>query len=310
MSLIEKFAQMVSQTDGFFVLGEEKEGDRFHLFTQVSIGAARFVYGADGRCKNRYSNIGIYLGLKLKAIVANGNVYVIDECAFGLISRTGHGMTLPQNVYRMADLVRETNERVRSVIFPEFYRSLEEKEYKEGQGLAQAKLMARKVLLSARKTDADLDLKPLMDMQDIADYLCGSLNIEEEALRRLNDGKASWLHIKSLNHTAEKLIDGNQVAEPYELQFANSIKDLDAKMVTVDFERNGRCGTAKISRNKLLQKLIDRDHFSYYDFETAKCGKELMKDFAAAGGDGDHMLTCQDISRITYGKKTIYQREG
>lgn len=311
MSLIEKFSRMISQTNDSFVLEVGKNGNSSCFFVQTNVGTAKFVYGEDGHGKNWNTNIDVRL--KLKAIVANENIYIVDGCVFGISSWTGRNETLPQNVYSITDIVKKENEWIRRMIFPDFYHSLVVREFQEEEDLARALKTAREVQLFALDNDVNLIVKPIMTEQDIVDSLCGLFDLGEEALRRLDHDRDKWCYIKSLNCTVKKLINETKVAEPYEIQIAEGIKNLDAKMVTIEFECNRKYGIAKIDRKSLMRKLIEKSHFSDYELEISQYDKELLKNMVTESEDGKtgnvHMLSCKDISRIIYRKKEVYIRK-
>ena len=88
---------------------------------------------------------------------------------------------------------------------------------------------------------------------------------------------------------------------------------VDAKTITVEFSLNGKSDSEKINPDKLIRKLIEKDYFSGYDFEVSKRGDALIEKLGAAtwrsDKDGKEVLTCKNITKITYGKKILYEKE-
>lgn len=90
----------------------------------------------------------------------------------------------------------------------------------------------------------------------------------------------------------------------WEQAMYKALHSLDAKAVTVTFEKAGTQETEKIDPAKIVQMLIDNDDFSYWDFTVSKNGKQLMEKLCPKR----ERLICEDIVKITYGKKTLYER--
>lgn len=102
--------------------------------------------------------------------------------------------------------------------------------------------------------------------------------------------------------------DGTADVEDYELQIGAALKGLKAVNVTVTFTVNGRTAETKISLKTLQRTLIARDTFSKYYFFTYKAGEKLFRELAIEKSFMSP-LSCAEISKITYGKKTIYERK-
>lgn len=310
--LIDKFVEKVLNTTESFMLesGNCDTDKKYYFFIQCNVGKAKYIYG-------EYSYIGknFHTDLSLKpelvAIVSDEKVYIVDD--YQLEVWQYENLELPKNTYHITDIVIEKNKYAESVIFANFYESLETHPILDAHDLKACINEARKVLFSKTPVLNMVTIQPMFNTQDIADFLCGIINLEDEAMKRLLKYKDRGVHEKSCREKVKELMENHSVAEDYEMEIAKGIRSVDAKTVTVEFELNGKRASAKINPEKIIQCMQNNDYFDGYDFASVKCGDELIKKLDAAtciwNSDGKKVLTCDDITKITYGKKELYVRK-
>lgn len=304
--LIDRFAEKVLSTTESFMLESEKNGHNscYHFYMQCNVGSAKYIYGEYSY--NSTFSSGLDLKPKLVAIVSAGKVYIIDlydlEVLYGNVE-------LPENTYKLTDIVLKENEYVKSVVFPRFFESLKEEPISGGT-LDKCKKMARAMILSKSGIIDNVYTETMFNAQDIANSLCGIIDIKDESMKRLTKDRDEWIYKKSFRKKVKELLSDGSVVEDYELRIIDGIKSVNAKTVNVEFELNGKRDIGKINVGTIVIKLRDKDYFSEYSFLTSKFGKEFLNNIGASSYlyDGKELLTCKHITRITYGKKELYVR--
>lgn len=312
-TLLDKFVDAVFKTTESFMIETEDAyiGKQYYFFIQCSVGKARYIYGVHSYSCNFHTN----LNLKpiLKAIVTDHDVYIIDEFEFDIyLSYLKKDVLLPEHVYIITDILEKENEYVKSTIFPNYYNSLETIQITDNEIIKKCEDDARRNIFAKKSVDNEMKIDPMFGVQDIANSLCGIVNLETEALNRLLKNKEQWIARKSYYKKIKELMEDESIAENYEIQIAKGLRSVEAKMVTVHFEMNGIEAYAKISPDIIIAKMQNRDYFSYYDFETNKRGEELINKLGAAkwrGNKEKDVLTCKHIIKIIYGKKMLYTKE-
>lgn len=313
MSLIEKFAKEVFKSENSFTIAitENVRDKRMYHFIKDNVNKATYVYGI-----SYYSDPNYYGKLdcknKVVAILREGKIYVVDIFFFD-IYRYKEDVVLPDNVFVLNDYTAKQDEYISNTIFPEFYNGLETNDSFIAESDRELKKKARGFLFSKTIGLPKIELKPMFNEQDVAYILCGFINFDEEVSKRLNDSKEQWIRKKTTDKKIKSLMENPETVASYEIEIADGIRSVEAKTVTVEFELNGKISSAKISPNTIIRKMVENDYFSGYDFEIAKRGDELIKGLGAStwrsGNNGNELLTCKNITRITYGKKELYVRK-
>lgn len=309
MKLIEEFREKVLNSQGSFVIIEpEKNGGKIFYFVQGNVGKARYVYGCQG-----YKNINFYSDisreLELLAIVLGSRIYVCDGFPFNAQLYNADGIPLPEGVFRFADIVKRANDYVRDVVFPEFYSNLEVY-YKTDINPEYCRTAARRIIFSGM---GGVGVPVYMDMfnaQDIADVLCGFMDFDKETRKRLEKEKDQWVRKKTIDAKIQELIASPETALPWERVIADRLRDLNAKMVTAEFEMEGKKSSAKICPGIIINKMISESYFDYYNFITGKKGQELFKNLGVESYLlSKRILTCKNICKIMYKGKVLYERK-
>lgn len=97
----------------------------------------------------------------------------------------------------------------------------------------------------------------------------------------------------------------DDIVSESEMVLANSINQIDAKYVTVEFTIDDKVSAAKIEPSIVLKKLVDNESFDYWSFNTMSEGKRVINELGFLHNYSNVNLNCNHISKITYGKKTL-----
>ena len=102
--------------------------------------------------------------------------------------------------------------------------------------------------------------------------------------------------------------------EDWEFEMADALNVIKgtAKTVNVTFHYEVKEYTEKIQLEILMRKLKRKDNFDHLDFLTQNKGDQVMVALGVPkwrGKDGKELLQCKHISKITYGKKVVFQME-
>lgn len=310
MELIDKFADEILKNKSSFeiIVDKNNKMEQAYHFIQDKIGKAAYVYGMSS-----YGDDNFYTKLdnkpKIVAVVSERKVYIIDTFFFGIYTYRNNKIIFPDNVAVFDDYVKECNNYVCNIIFPEFYEKLDIDEHSAADLEETCKQKARAAVLDKNNNFDKVTINPIFNRQDIADIICGSMDFEEETERRLNSDREEWVKKKSINKKIREYVDNSEVALLWERKIADGIAGVEAKTVTAEFELNGIKASAKINPEIIIRKMIDNGYFSGYDFEVVKRGNELIKKLGAKEWGGiENVLRCRNITKITYGRKELYVR--
>lgn len=314
MRLIDVFVEKALNDNGSFDINikENKQRDttNYH-FLQSSVGKARYIYGMRSWNDEKfYSEVD--LKPELVAIVAEGIVYIVDDFFLQVYRRCNQEETLlPENTKRLDEVVKETNEYVSNIIFVDFYNALVIEDITDENTIAECRKRARGQLFSKEPTALfeDEKLDEIFNTRDIANSICGFIDIEAEARKRLNERKTEWVSKKAINEKIRNLMKDSETAFDWEIALAEGIRSVDAKTVVVEFELNDKRASGKINPDTIIRILRGNDDFSGYSFEVTKHGDKLLEDLGAGDHWSKNALRCKHIVKITYGKKELYVRK-
>lgn len=299
MSMIHEFVEKVLSSDEAFVL-ENK--NTYTYFIQGKVGDGKYVYCRYGFKKDFYTELNE--GMKLVAIVANDTVYIIDEFRLDL---WGKSIDLPDHTALFKDYVKKVNEHVGNTVFLQFCAGLDVSGTEVD--VKRCKEVAREYLITNRPYQAAKYVN-MFDMNEVAQSLCGFINADEEAKRRYEIERDKWADKIARDKMVEAVMNDPSVAEEWELRMAQALNSLEAKTVNVEFEFNGKRAAEKIQPYEIVRVLLQMDGFSSYNFCNTKSAKMMMTEIGASTWSGDkNSLRCKNISRITYGKKVVYEKE-
>ena len=314
MRLIDEFVEKALNYNDSFDINIKKKEHRdttnYH-FLQSNVGKARYIYGMKSWNDEKfYSEVD--LKPELVAIVSEGIVYIVDEFFLQVYRWCNQEETvLPKNTKRFDEVVKETNEYVSNTVFIDFYNALDIEKITDENIIDKCRKRARDYLFSKKPTELfeDEKMDTIFNARDIANALCGFMDIETEAKSRLEERKPEWISKKSTNEKIRKLMKDAEVAFDWEIAIAEGIRSVDAKTVVVEFELNEKRASGKISPDTVIRVLKTNDNFSGYDFEVAKHGDKLLEDLGVGSYWSENAIRCKHIVKITYGKKELYVRK-
>lgn len=305
---LNDFIRFAKSDETFFTLPYGKYTKT--VFFSVSANGLKAIYAG----KSDGSPFNAEEPLKLMAIVKDSEIYIFDHTTFGIfIDYLGdeplEGVTVVDYKYMDNTL------SLMSDVLLGFYADLQENEnLSDPRWISYASETARKYLLlgfdldKAEKTMV-LEKKLSITSQDIIKDLSGIKSLKSLVRDKFLKDQEYFENLKSAYIQVKTMCeDGTADVEDYELQIGAALKGLKAVNVTVTFTINGRTAETKISLKTLQRTLIARDTFSKYYFFTYKAGEKLFRELAIEKSFMSP-LSCAEISMITYGKKTIYERK-
>ena len=314
MRLINVFVEKALNNKGSFEISIKEKSLKdiinYH-FLQSNVGKARYIYGM-----KRWNDEKFYSKVDLKpelvAIVSEGIVYIVDEFFLEVYKYNQKETLLPKNTKRFDEVVKEINEYVSNKIFVDFYNALDVKDITGKDSIAECRKCARDYLFS-KEPNASFENEKVgrvFNENDIANFICGFIDIKTEANKRLDAKRAEWISKKSINEKIRNLMKSSETAFDWEIAIAEGIRSVDAKTVIIEFELNGKKASEKITPDNIIRALTTNDYFSGYNFKIAKNGNKLLEDLGAGSCSWDkNTLRCEHIVRITYGKKELYVRK-
>lgn len=256
MKLIEKFAKEVLNNKGSFTIDiphNNKDGNKIYHFIQDEVGKARYVYGI-----SNYWDANFYAQLDTKpkviAIIAEEKIYIVDIFFLEIYSYKNDKIALPDNVIILDDYIANQNKYISNIIFPDFYEKLETDEdcIKESNKSLEKK--AKSFIFSKSANLPNVEIKPMLNKQDMANILCGLMDFNKEVDKRLNNNKEQWIIKKSTDEKIKTLMENSEIATDWEIKIADGIRSVDAKTVTVEFELNGKAASIKINPENNYKK--------------------------------------------------------
>lgn len=282
------------------------------VFFSVSANGQKAIYAG----KSDGSPFNAEEPLNLIAIVKDSEIYIFGHITFEIsidIDYIGHepleGVTVVDDKYM------DNIQSLMSDVLLGFYADLQEnKDPSDPNWISYASETARKCLLQgffdldeAEKT-AVRDKKLNISRQDVVNDLSGIKSLKSLVHDKFLEDQEYFMNLKSAyKHIKAMCENGIAAVEDYELQIGSALKDLKAVNVTVTFTVNGKSAETKVPLNSLKRKLFEKDYFRYYDFSSDKVGRALFDNLGI--NSYGNLLRCDKISKITYGKKTIYERK-
>lgn len=305
--LIEQFASKVRTETGSFVLNDN---NKFYYFIQGKAGEARYVYGCYGFEKDFY--ITSRNDLALIAVIKDDCIYILQRYFFDLFSDSNWKMLKDTlKIFDFYDLCQEINKDIAANVFPALFEQLPIEEITDDKKMEELKQTARSILLLG-KPIKNAECNIALDTYSVMSILCGLATVQDivEKLFLENDKYYRWQ--KTSNYIIQELLQSSDIATDWEKQLSESLLAVDAKTVTVYFTVNGRTDYGKMEPQKILKRLVERNHFYDYDFCVTMRGASVIKNVGATTNrfneDNCPVLTCEHITKIVYGRKVLYER--
>ena len=303
MRIIDEFVKHINNGESSFIIDADKT-DRKTLFTCATIGKAQFVYSAYS-----FGSVIDIDKMEICAIVSNNKFYIVNSYDLDL----WRNKELPENVIMFDEAVTDFNSKAESYL-SKYYDSLSIDGAYEGR--------KEQIFQEAREYIFDDKGQPALMMKwissselsqyDIKNILTGIVDFEKLVLAKLENDKKYWMSVKAHRIAVENLMNDPNTVKPFEMEIAKALRSVDAKTLKVEFEMNGKTAIGKIEPYHLMRILINDDCFSGYNFCTTKEGDAIIDKLGAStwSRDGeDKVLTCRNITKITYGKKELYVRK-
>lgn len=217
-----------------------------------------------------------------------------------------YGLSMPEDVFLFEEIVKQANSYVKNKVFPEFYSNLEIPSgvtVNTEQRLANA----RSIIFSGKDRIDIPECDDFFTTQDIANMLCGFIDFGKESVKRLLEEKERWINKKAVNTKIQELIEKQGTVLPWEKEIADKLLAVGAKVVNVEFKSGDKKATAKICPDIIINKMITKYSFSYWDFSTNKSGRKLFEDLDI-NNRLEKCLTCRNINKIMYRGKILYTK--
>ena len=313
--LIEEFKEMVLSSDENSFILDDGNGAKI-LCVKVSVGKAIFVYVCReymGIQSDKKLVTDISEKMKLVAVVKSGIIYLTDRftlCCYG------NSEVLPDNVIDLGEYMKEVNLHTKYYVIEKYYDKLQTTLSEDD--VERCKVEARNILTSGKDLDEYIDARIDKNIkkfkeQDFVDFLCGVIDLESEARKNFEENSDMWMELKTSLKMIQRIVVENpeEVFDLEELKIIDRLNGIEAKNVQVEFSFNGKTAKGKVDPKSILRMIESNDYFSYFNFDTMAKGKKIINDLDAARYRGEkekEVLTCKHISKITYGRKVLYQK--
>lgn len=314
--LIDEFKEMVLSSDENSFILDDGNGAKI-LCVKVSVGKAIFVYVCReymGIQSDKKLVTDISEKMKLVAVVKSGIIYLTDRftlCCYG------NSEVLPDNVIDLGEYMKEVNLHTKYYVIEKYYDKLQTTTLSEDD-VERCKVEARNILTSGKDLDEYIDARidkniKKFKMQDFVDSLCGVIDLESEARKNFEENSDMWIELKASLKMIQRIVVENpeEVFDPEDLKIIDSLNEIEARNVQVEFSFNGKTAKGKVDPKSILRMIEANDYFSNFNFDTMAHGKKIINDLGAARYRGEkekEVLTCKHISKITYGRKVLYQK--
>jgi hypothetical protein len=302
MNIIEQFAENVLNKDKSFVLENDK--GYMYAFMQVKVGKAKYIYVLPPTCDETFF-CDMTRKAELAAIVSKNIIYIVNEFIFGEHMEFKN-TKLPWNVRAFNEAYNEAQDYVNHTYVQDYYNKLKTSGVDISYPLKQIREEARKaVLFPDNKTDNKI--KCNISEYEYAQELCGYVNLKSLVLIKMDNNKEYYTYLKASEEIRNEFINNPETVKEYEKEIVNGLNsESNAKMVTVEFEYNGKRASGKITPEKVIKYMLDESGFSMWSFETRVQGDRLLNELGVSVTQG---LKCEHITRITYGRKELYVRK-
>lgn len=306
MKFIEEFVERVFAGPGSFEI--QSDSCTYH-YIKDQVGTATYIYSirswGDAHDCARISNKP-----ELTAILAKDTIYIVDMFHLGLTNRA-EIETLSAHIASFSKARERKHTYMQEKLLPMYYALLDSKEITDeevtrtGQyASSYCRSVAREGLFSG--TDTETYIKVLIQKMlgftlsedEFARTLCGFTTLEELAKKQFEKNKERWADEKSLIEKIRAYMNTPDTVKDWEMFMSENINSTDAKNITVEFKKDIFSYTGKIEPHRLLNRLQKEGRFGSYDFSGSR----------AETAGADRNFTCEDIVKITYGKKVLFSK--
>lgn len=287
-----------------FIIASCEGSDYYSHFIQVKYDSAKLIYEAK-HVEKKYivknENLSFDSEYKLFAIVSNETIYFLSRIMLGAYF---DNFDSKKHKY-FFDYKSEINSYIKETLLPDFYDALEV----DTTDYERFKSDARTELIYCKEKNTRFDG---VFAYEVVKLLCGGLSKENLGNEVLLREKESYQEQKTKELCIKKCIDTGIAAEDWEIEMAKAVRESKAKLLTVEFEFNGKKAEGKITPLSILSKLNDKDYFCSYDFDADIHGQDILKNLGCSTYHYDgrsKQLCCENITKISYRGKAIYERK-
>ena len=297
MNVINEFVDKVRSTDSSFSI---RDGENTVCFVQEHVGDARYVYGERGFADDYDSRFK--KELEVVAVVHDNIVCIVNLYCFSIYSLDS--IELPERCELMSECVKRFIDGFKGRDLIRWYNAIECEP--DGPDYDRT-LEARDVVLFKGGQLPPLPTYSIFGAQEVAQVLAGRKTIAQIEDDYFKKHFNSYKSEKARRLAIQNLIREGCVSE-WEIEIANAMREIEAKAVTVEFEYNGKIDKGKMRLDSLRRALLHRSRIDYPYFLNQKEGRELMRIFGIDEFGIRDVLTCANITKITYGRKVLYER--
>lgn len=276
-------------------------------FISAQHGAATYYYSCKTYGQDDF--LGLRHEYEIAAIYANGKLYVIDWLAFDAYTYSvkNSDELAEISIVDFYKMLAEINDYLRKVAYPTYYKELKATMHDDEQ------MIDKNIIRMARYKMLDRDLQDRsiteVSQDKAAKMLCYAMDFNAICREVLDEQRSHIDYIKSLEERIDSITE--ESVEPWEIEIATALKNIEAKTVIIELELNGKSGEIKIECEKLIDILVKKDYFSDYNFPNTKEGKSLIKKLGASEYHytPETNLYAKNIKSITFRGKKIYERK-
>lgn len=236
-------------------------------------------------------------------------IYITKEFFFNIYYRYDKAnVSLPDGIKKYEDYKKSLETYVNDKLIPEYYKLLEPEELTEAEIKNYSiAVKARKSILDGKQEESIRKIE--LAISDVDNILCGFTDIYSIADKKFNNSKAEFASDKAIQNAIKNMIDNNKVKVfDWEKEIADALNlflsDSHKKNVNVEFKINKITSTGKMNARNLKDILTHNASIDEYNFSTHSEGVAVMMRL-----DSVSYLTCENISKISYGRKTLYERK-
>lgn len=238
------------------------------------------------------------------------NIVLMNRFAF-----VDHGVSNDLDVevepYYIGNVVNALNEQLAETIVEDFKANLRMEDFRETQQESIMKVAHQRA--RDRAIEGDIFGRGEHAIVTFDDYI--AIRSGQKYTSRIAEDYCN-LYVAGLmcEKETERLI-AEGILDEVEEQIAAVLRDMDesVKTVALNFEVNGKTGSAKIKPQTLKAVLSRNTFFGSYDFENSRAFTEMVnKDLLGSDVRDsivDSLLTVHNIESITYGRATLYKKD-
>lgn len=294
MEKIKEFMKKVTESLEPFEISDDQWT---YSFMQRKVGKAKYIY----MINNLYRSITD--APTLFAIVVDEKIYIINNIIFHLYEINKKTLA-DYNIYSYSEEEQKYRDYIKNVVFQKFYDKLDiSKETLTPNEINYCKKKARQKVLQNIGSEYTSANYFTFEFDNV---LCGFVDAEKNALEYFEEKKNDWIHTKAIRTKINEFVKDPTIIKDWEKRILEAIElanNMDYKMVVVEFEVNHRLESEKIEPYKLKTRLADERPLTAYNFYNSRRAEVML---TALGGKE---VTCEQIKKITYGKKTLYERD-